>query len=98
MAIQPAGAPEIDLAYDNPPCHYDLRLYGVDAFEVPGWWLGITDSNGQLQRTAFLASDGQSPCELLEWMVPMTGRRAAAELVLLSREAVVRRQRPPASA
>ncbi len=59
---------------------YDLRFYDASELVVPGWWLGITDSNGQLVRTAFSASTG-GPDAVVRWLESLTGPDIALQLV-----------------
>ena len=96
MPIQPPGEAQIHVACHAPPLRYDLRFYGSAEFVVPGWWLGVTDPEGQLQRTEFLPSTG-GPVELCDWLEPITGPRQAALLVTLVNEPVVK-PRPPSPA
>ena len=65
---------------------YDLRFYDASELVVPGWWLGITDSNGQLVRTACSASTG-GPEAVVRWLESLTGPDIALQLVRGAREA-----------
>jgi hypothetical protein len=81
MAVLPVEAAQLEVSCHIPPCDYHLLFYGSDEFVVPGWWIGVEDSNGDLQQTSFLPSAGVSPYDVLIWLQPITGKRVAAELV-----------------
>ncbi len=73
----PAGAYRFDLTY-----HDSADLV------VPGWLLGLTDADGRLCRTDFLAS-AAGPGALCRWLEPLAGPAAALELVRRAQDAMV---------
>ena len=88
MAVLPVGAAQVEVSCSIAPCNYHLFWYGSNEFVVPGWWIGVEDSHGELQRTSFLPSAGVGPYDLLTWLVPITGRKVAVELVDRTKAAV----------
>ena len=60
--------------------HFDLTFHDSADLVVPGWLLGLTDSEGRLCRTDFLAS-AAGPAALRRWLEPLTSPEIALELV-----------------
>ena len=65
---------------------YDLRYYDASELVVPGWWLGVTDSSGQLVATAFGFDQGAG-CGSLRWLESLTDPDIAGQLVRGAQEA-----------
>lgn len=65
---------------------YDLRYYDASELVVPGWWLGVTDSSGQLVATAFSAST-RGPDAVVRWLESLTDPDIAGQLVRGAQEA-----------
>ena len=78
MAVLPVEAAQLEISCHIPPCDYHLLFYGSDEFVVPGWWIGVEDSNGDLEQTSFLPAAGVSPYDVLTWLQPIAGRQVAA--------------------
>jgi hypothetical protein len=89
MPEHPAGTAAVHVACDVPPWHYDLMYFGSSEFAVPGWWLGVHDDTGHLQRSEFLAS-GSDPGRVFAWLKPVTGAKSANLLVRMAQDALVR--------
>jgi hypothetical protein len=66
---------------------FDLTFHDSADLVVPGWLLGLTDGDGRLCRTDFLAS-AAGPGELCRWLEPLTGPEIAIELVRRAQDAL----------
>jgi hypothetical protein len=65
-----------------------LRFYSSEEFVAGGWWLGITDRDGDLLRTEFLARTRATPGTVLAWLETFIGYEFADKLVKQARLAV----------
>ena len=66
---------------------FDLTYHDSADLVVPGWLLGLTDSDGRLCRTDFLAS-AAGPGALRRWLEPLTGPEIALKLVRRAQDAL----------
>ncbi len=58
-----------------------LRFYSSEEFVAGGWWLGVTDMDGDLLRTEFLARATATPGTVLAWLETFIGYELADKLV-----------------
>jgi hypothetical protein len=65
-----------------------LRFYSSEEFVAGGWWLGITDRDGDLLRTEFLARTNATPGTVLAWLEAFIGYELADKLVNQAKVAV----------
>lgn len=89
MTLESAESAAIHVTWSDPESHYDLRWYGAAEFVVPLWWVGISDSRGELVRTAVLAPKLEQPGEVFRWLVPIVGQPVARQLITLAAGATV---------
>lgn len=66
---------------------FDLALHDTPDLVVRGWLLGVTDADGQLARTDFLAADA-TPGDVYRWLQPVTGPDVALRLVRGAKQAL----------
>jgi hypothetical protein len=77
----------IHVSCDASAYRFDLTFHDSVDLVVPGWLLGLTDGDGRLCRTDFLAS-AAGPGELCRWLEPLTGPEIAVELVHRAQDAL----------
>jgi hypothetical protein len=81
--------PLIHIAWSSGPQRFDLSYYDSTDLVVPGWLLGLTDSEGHLQRTEFLAGAGR-PEAVFRWLESKVGPDVALHLVRRAQEVLVK--------
>jgi hypothetical protein len=59
--------------------YYDLRYYGAD-FVVPTWWLGVFDSDSELQSTDIFHEPETTADGLFRWLTRIVGNGVAERL------------------
>jgi hypothetical protein len=70
-----------------------LRFYSSEEFVAGGWWLGITERNGSLLRTEFLARSTATPGTVRAWLEDFIGYELADTLVNSARVVIEARLR-----
>jgi hypothetical protein len=65
-----------------------LRYFSSETFVVGGWWLGITDRDGELVHTEFLARSTATPGTVRAWLEDFVGHELADALVASARSVV----------
>lgn len=65
-----------------------LRYFTSETFIVGGWWLGITDNDGELVRTEFLARTTATPGTVRAWLEEFIGYELADRLVASAKHEV----------
>ena len=70
-----------------------LRFYSAEEFVAGGWWLGITERNGSLLRTEFLARATATPGTVRAWLEEFIGYELADKLVDSARAVIETRLR-----
>jgi hypothetical protein len=70
-----------------------LRFYSSEEYVAGGWWLGITERNGSLQRTEFLARATATPGTVRAWLEAFIGYELADQLVDSARAVIDARLR-----
>jgi hypothetical protein len=81
--------PLIHIAWSSGPQRFDLSYYDSTDLVVPGWLLGLTDSEGHLQQTEFLAGAGR-PEAVFRWLASKVGPDVALHLVRQAQEVLVK--------
>jgi hypothetical protein len=84
VSVTPA---RIHITCDAKSFRFDLTLHDTPDLVVRGWLLGVTDADGQLSRTDFLAADA-TPGDVYRWLQPVTGPDIALQLVRGARQAL----------
>lgn len=72
-----------------------LRFYSSEEYVAGGWWLGITEQNGSLLRTEFLARSTATPGTVRAWLEDFIGHELADRLVDSARLVIESRLRSP---
>ena len=88
MTERPAGTATVHVECDDPPRRYELLYFASPEFVVPGWWFGVQDATGHLERSEFLPSSSD-PGEVFAWLKPVTGAACANLLVRRAQDAVM---------
>jgi len=65
-----------------------LRYFTSETFIVGGWWLGITDNDGDLVRTEYLAQTTATPGTVMAWLEEFIGYDLADQLVTSAKREV----------
>jgi hypothetical protein len=89
MAERPTGAATLQVEFEAPPWRYELLYFGSSEFVITGWWLGVSNSSGRLERSEFLPS-GSDPGGVFAWLKPVTGSECANHLVRLAQDTLIR--------
>lgn len=74
---------QVVCTYANGECV--LRYFSAETFIVGGWWLGITDREGELVRTEFLAQANATPGTVRAWIESYLGYDLADRLVVAAK-------------
>jgi hypothetical protein len=88
MAIEPVASAQIHVLCETKSASYDLRYYGSEEFLVPQWWIGISDSSGELTVTAVSPGSGRSPAAVRGWLHRTVPPAVAERLITLALDAV----------
>jgi hypothetical protein len=87
-----AGAQfEVACPFEHGECM--LRFYSSEEYVAGGWWLGITERNGSLLRTEFLARANATPGTVRAWLEDFIGYALADQLVDAARVVIEARLR-----
>jgi len=87
-----AGAQfEVACPFEHGECM--LRFYNSEEYVAGGWWLGITERNGSLLRTEFLARATATPGTVRAWLEDFIGYALADQLVDAARVVIEARLR-----
>jgi hypothetical protein len=91
----PGGAEfEVVCPFEYGEC--TLRFYSSEEYVAGGWWLGITERDGSLLRTEFLARSTATPGTVRAWLEEFIGYNLADKLVDSARVVIEARLRPGA--
>ena len=82
---------QIDVPFDYGEC--TLRFYSSEEYVAGGWWLGITERDGSLLRTEFLARATATPGTVRAWLEEFIGYELADTLVDSARVVIETRLR-----
>jgi hypothetical protein len=69
-----------------------LRYFNSEDFVVGGWWLGITDRDGELVHTEFLALTSATPGTVRAWLEEFVGYELADALVSSAKSVIEAQQ------
>ena len=89
LQLAAVTSPLIHVACTAGAQRFDLSYFDSADLVVPGWLLGLTDSDGGLLRTEFLAFASR-PEALFRWLDAKVGPDVALQLVRRAHEALVK--------
>lgn len=90
MAIEPVASAQIRVLCETENDSYDLRYYSADEFLVPQWWIGVSDSTGELKLTAVSPGSGHTPDAVRSWLERTVDPQIAQRLIQMATEAIAR--------
>jgi hypothetical protein len=90
MTLEDAESAALQVTWEDPASHYDLRWYGSPEFIVPLWWIGVTDRRTEELTTTDVIhpTDITVPVDVYRWLVPIVGRGVAGRLVSLAADSM----------
>lgn len=83
VAVEPPGWAQVHVTHGTGTNGFDLRFYGSSEYPMPPWWIGISDSSGDLLRTEVLPIPRGWGGNLSRWLKPIVGSRIADRVVNL---------------
>ena len=90
MTIEPVASAQIRVFCETDADCYDLRYYSADEFLVPQWWIGVSDSTGELKLTAVSPGSGRTPAAVRSWLERTVEPQIAERLIQMATDAIAR--------